>query len=215
MKEHPATKLCKYCKTEIPYDAKICPNCKKRQTPSGCLIAVIVVVAVCILIGAFGASKGGASSSASSAAGGSASTAAAVTEQAPTATYTVGDTVDKNGVKITLVSAEKNSGTEFLKPADGNTFVDLTFEIENGSSSDINISSIVCFEAYCDDYAVNQSLSGAAVNGASTLDGAVASGKKINGVISYEVPADFSELEVTVKPDFWSGDETTFVISNS
>ena len=25
------TKICKYCKTEIPYDAKICPHCRKKQ----------------------------------------------------------------------------------------------------------------------------------------------------------------------------------------
>ena len=26
------TKICKFCKTEIPTDAKICPNCRKKQT---------------------------------------------------------------------------------------------------------------------------------------------------------------------------------------
>ena len=30
-KEKPTTKLCKHCKTEIPYDAKVCPNCRKKQ----------------------------------------------------------------------------------------------------------------------------------------------------------------------------------------
>ena len=29
-KEKPTTKLCKYCKTEIPYDAKVCPQCRKK-----------------------------------------------------------------------------------------------------------------------------------------------------------------------------------------
>lgn len=52
-KEKPSTKLCKHCKTEIPFDAKICPNCKKKQGTSGCLIVIIVFLALCI-IGALG-----------------------------------------------------------------------------------------------------------------------------------------------------------------
>lgn len=53
-KETPETKLCKYCKSEIPYDAKVCPHCRKKQTPNGCLIAIIVIVVLFILIGVAG-----------------------------------------------------------------------------------------------------------------------------------------------------------------
>ena len=44
------TKLCKYCKTEIPAGAKICPNCKKKQ--GGALKWVVIVVVVLVLISA-------------------------------------------------------------------------------------------------------------------------------------------------------------------
>ena len=54
MAEKPTTKLCKHCKTEIPYDAKICPNCRKSQRPNGCLIAILVLVALFVLIGVVG-----------------------------------------------------------------------------------------------------------------------------------------------------------------
>ena len=41
------TKICKYCKTEIPKDAKICPNCRKKQKgPLGLIIAGVIVVLV-------------------------------------------------------------------------------------------------------------------------------------------------------------------------
>lgn len=50
-KEKPATKLCKYCKTEISYDAKVCPQCRKKQSNSGCLIAFgILVVAISLFV---------------------------------------------------------------------------------------------------------------------------------------------------------------------
>ncbi|MBQ7147871.1 MAG: hypothetical protein IJR96_03870 [Pseudobutyrivibrio sp.] len=43
------TKICKYCKTDIPKDAKICPNCRKKQ--KGKLGIIIAVVIVLLLIG--------------------------------------------------------------------------------------------------------------------------------------------------------------------
>lgn len=35
-------------------------------------------------------------------------------------------------------------------------------------------------------------------------------GKKMNGVIAYEVPADWQELEISYSPSFW-GKAMTFV----
>lgn len=50
-KEKPTTKLCKYCRTEIPYDAKVCPQCRKKQSNSGCLITFgILVVAISLFV---------------------------------------------------------------------------------------------------------------------------------------------------------------------
>ena len=43
-KEKPTTKLCKHCKTEIPYDAKVCPNCRKKQ--KGGKLKWILIIAV-------------------------------------------------------------------------------------------------------------------------------------------------------------------------
>ena len=49
MKETPETKLCKHCKTQIPYAAKVCPNCRKRvKGGKGKWIVLAVIVAVII-----------------------------------------------------------------------------------------------------------------------------------------------------------------------
>lgn len=37
-------KKCKYCKTEIDKEAKICPNCKKRQSGNGLFIVVGIII---------------------------------------------------------------------------------------------------------------------------------------------------------------------------
>lgn len=54
-KEKPQTKICKNCKTEIPYNAKFCPNCRKKQGMGRLTRVIIAIVAICI-IGAIGES---------------------------------------------------------------------------------------------------------------------------------------------------------------
>lgn len=49
MSENRKTKLCKYCKTEIPSGAKICPNCQKKQ---GGIVKWVVIALIVIVIGA-------------------------------------------------------------------------------------------------------------------------------------------------------------------
>ena len=115
--------------------------------------------------------------------------------------FAVGDTAELKSVKVTLVSVTESEGSMFTKPADGNVLVGCEFEISNESDKDI------------DGYSVNQSITGLTEftqNGKNQLDGSVAAGKKMNGVIAYEVPADWQELEISYSPSFW-GKAMTFV----
>lgn len=40
------TKICKYCKTEIPITATICPQCRKKQNGNGLWIALGVIALI-------------------------------------------------------------------------------------------------------------------------------------------------------------------------
>lgn len=221
MSEQTKTKLCKYCKSEIPADAKVCPNCKKRQRPGGCLIAVIVVVVLVILLAVAGsgstqdaAPQATAEPSQPAASSPSETDAASQEEQTET-TYGVGDTAESDDVEVTLVSAEENAGADYITPADGSVFVALEFEIVNNSQQDISVSSLASFEAYCDDYSVSQSLTGATLyDDKGTLDGSVAAGKRLSGAIVYEVPADWQQLEVAFAPSVWVDRSVTFTVTN-
>ena len=95
--QNSGTKLCKYCKSEIPAGAKICPNCRKKQGKSGCLIAVIAVVVILVLVGI--ASGGGSddktSSSSSQGSTTAQSSSSASSEETVTYTaYTVDEMMD-------------------------------------------------------------------------------------------------------------------------
>ena len=130
--------------------------------------------------------------------------------------FAVGETVDHGGIEITLVNVSESGGSEFLQPNDGNTYLLLEFEITNHSEKDISISSIANFEAYYDDTSVNQDIGGLQapeIEGKNQLDGSVAVGKRMNGVIAYQVPADYTKFEISVAPDFWSSKEIKFVVT--
>ena len=231
MEENKRTKLCKHCKTEIPYDAKICPNCRKKQTPGGCLIVILVVLVLVVLAAALGgkdteskaAAPAGGAPAQQSAAGASTATDGTAAESEPasaapepekeTTSFGVGEMADQNNVCVTLVSAQESDGGNYMTPAEGNVFMLLEFEIENNTNADIAVSSMVSFEAYHDDYSMQESLTAtASQTGKSTLDGTVAAGKKMNGVIGYEVPADWQEIEVRYSPSFWNNRAVTFIV---
>ena len=48
-----ATKLCKYCQTEIPKKARVCPNCRRKLAPGGCLMAFLIFVTLVIISAVF------------------------------------------------------------------------------------------------------------------------------------------------------------------
>lgn len=128
--------------------------------------------------------------------------------------FYLGETAEQKNVQITLANITESSGSEFAKPDEGNIFLICEFEIANNSEKDISISSVMNFEAYCDDYSVNQDLMGLQapeVEGKNQLDGSVAAGKKMNGIIAYQVPADYKTMEINVAPDFWSSNDMKFI----
>ena len=109
-----------------------------------------------------------------------------------------------------------SKGSKYFKPADGNVFLACEFEIANNSSEDLSVSSMLSFEAYCDDYTCEYSISALSANqDKKQLDGTVASGKKMKGIVAYEVPSDWKELEVHYTPDILSSSEIIFVATNS
>jgi hypothetical protein len=126
------------------------------------------------------------------------------TTEAP-ADFTVGDTVTKKDVYVTLTDVREFDG-EFLHPEEGNVFVAFELEIENKSDESLAVSSLMCFEAYFDDYAANISLGAEAESGSNQLDGEIAPGKKMKGAICYEVPADWSTAELHFNPDLYGAD---------
>ena len=129
-------------------------------------------------------------------------------------TFGIGEVAEMNDIQVTMVNYTESEGSEYNKPSDGNEFVLVEFEIANNSDSEMTVSSMVSFEAYADDYALNYSLNAAVDNpDANQLDGTIAAGKKMNGVIGYEVPKDWKNLEIHFTDNVWSSNKFKFEIT--
>ncbi|MGF7046604.1 hypothetical protein J2T13_001102 [Paenibacillus sp. DS2015] len=122
-----------------------------------------------------------------------------VDEQEDKTISKVGDSISTKNFKLTVESLNKLEGNDFNKPADGNKFVEVVVLIENISDKDYTVSSLMMFNAYQDGFSINESI-GAQIADTTipTLDGALAAGKKLKGKLAYELPKDWSELEIDV-----------------
>lgn len=200
---------CRSCGAEIAKSAVTCPRCGARNKRKHVLLWVVLGVLALIIIGAAGS---GGSEPAPAAASSTSAAAPKSESKAPVKkTFGVGESAELKDIVVTLVSVEESSGSQFNQPTDGNVFVICEFEIENNSSSEITVSSLLSFAAYCDDYSLNFSLTALLEKGnRNQLDGQIAAGKKMNGIIGYEVPIGWNELEIRFTPSFWSGNEIIF-----
>lgn len=209
------TKLCKHCQTEIPKKAKVCPNCRKKQ--GGKLKWIIIAVAAIIIIAS--AAGGGGKNEPEKVGENNISTksnndSANITKSAggENTVFKKGEMAELNGVQVTLTNYEESSGSAYNKPMDGNLFVLAEFEIANNSNSELTISSMMSFEAYADDYALNYSLSAMIDKDGNYLDGTIAAGKKMKGWIGWELPEDYQTIEIHFTDNVWSNDKFVFLI---
>lgn len=211
---------CKECGKPYAAAVKACPYCGgKNPLKKSPFKVILSIFAVFILIGVVGTILGGGDDGGSPKKTGDVKTDqkqskdGGSSKEAEKTTFGVGEQVSLNDVFVTMNSVTESSGSQFNKPSDGNTFILCEFSIENNSQKDLGISSIMCFEAYVDDYSTSMDLSALLDSDKNQLDGTVAAGKKMNGVIGYEAPSDWSEIEIRFTPDFWSGKDITFVYS--
>lgn len=134
--EKKSTKICKHCKSEIAADAKVCPNCRKKQGPRIGLI-ILAVIIVFVLIGAL--------------AGGGNDEPTAKQENTSDVTDTVdsetteektefaqNEIVSFKDVDFTVTNVEKTVGVEYDTAKEGYEYVIVSVKIENKSDKKIS-----------------------------------------------------------------------------
>lgn len=209
---------CKSCGAEIAKTAKTCPHCGAKQhrgVLKTCIIIILIVIVICAMI-ANGEKNNEPTLVDQNTQGSTSDTQASTPNTQDTvqqAVFTKGDVVNLNDINVTLVDVVESTGSTYNKPSNGNVFVTFEIEIDNQSDKEIGVSSLMMFDAYFDDYAANLSIMAITDSGKPQLDGAVAAGKKMSGVVGFEAPADWSVAEIHVTPDFWAGDDIIFQVT--
>ena len=144
----------------------------------------------------------------------SASTPTPTTEAPAKTTFGLNETATFKNLKFTASELLESEGENFFTPASGKIFVGVKFTIENISSETQNVSSLLLFEAYCDDIKLEYSFNATcAFDG--TLDGEVAPGKKLVGYYAVEVPENWGTVELVVRQDWLSNKSATFAFNNN
>ena len=212
-------KICKSCGKEIDNKAVVCVNCgcavkTKKPIYKKVWFWLLVVVVVIAVASASGDNDAKLVTNTNTVSVSDIETTSTPSEEKDK--FYVGETAELKDVMVTFVDVSENYGSTFNEPTEGNVYVLFELDIANNSNEELNISSMMCFEAYCDGYTCNYSL-GALMEkeNKNQLDGTVAPGKKMNGVIGYEVPKDWQEIEMVFTPDFWSSKSITFVATNN
>lgn len=226
-KEKPTTKICKHCKSEIPYEAKVCPQCRKKQ--GGKLKWVIIALVAILFIGAMAGngekepSKVGEVDEKVDNSNGQVLDNEPEQEQKEEeiidssdeegeTVFKKGDIAEMNDVQVTLTDYTESTGSDYNQPTEGNVYLLAEFEIVNNTSGEVAVSSMMSFEAYADDYSLNYSIGALLEKDGNQLDGTIAAGKKLKGWIGWEVPEDYQNVEIHFKDDVWSNDKFVFVI---
>ena len=204
--EKKETKLCKYCQTEIPRKAKVCPNCKRKQGGIGCLGVVLLVLGVFIFIGSFGSSM---SKDKNPEKVGEVGTELSETgTQTIDNTFNVGDVVETDNFRITYESArEYTNSNELLQPKDGYVYWEFKFKFENISNTDQTVSTMMDWECYADNSKADQTW----IVDDNGLDGKLSAGREAEGAVYFEVPKDVENIELEYDINFWQSDKIIFV----
>lgn len=194
-------KTCKYCQMEIPKKAKICPNCRKKQ--SGKLKWIVIVVVIIIIIAAIAGSGDDDTDIKKTGEAGEESQQENIKKG-----YNVGDVVETDGYKITYISAGQYESTnEFMQPKEGYVYWQFEFKFENISDSDKTVSTLWDWECYVDNSKVDQTW----VGDDSGLDATLSSGRETQGTIYFEVPEDAKSIELEYTLNTWDDDKIIFI----
>lgn len=128
--------------------------------------------------------------------------------------FAMNETAVFEDLKITATDIKISNGNDYVQPEDGKIFLGVKFSIENISEEDQTVSSVLLFDPYVDDVKASFSFSGAIIDEFSegTLDGSIASGKKLEGWYVVDAASTAKKIQFDVKSNWLSSTKASFVL---
>ena len=218
------TKLCKYCQTEIPKKAKVCPNCRKKQGGVGKWIVIALVVV--LLIGVTGGSDENSgnndvgnnsevvdnNSNNSTSENGTNKDTTTENVDDKENIISKGDVFEANGLKVTIKEISTNY-TDYedpygiYAPKEGYKYVSVSFTYENTGKSDAYVS-IYDYDCYADGTLCEQSYH----FDNDFINANLSSGRNVSFTTYYVVPVDAKDVELEYTSNIWTSKKVIITI---
>lgn len=219
--EEQETKLCKYCQIEIPKKATICPNCKKKQGDKFKWVMIAIIV-LTIIIGNITSGSDNEKSDVGETTNQSTNknestssnkeSVVDVIEEKDEYIY-VGDTFEKNGLKITLNEAvvdfqDYDNEYGWNTPTDGMKYIMASFTFENTSDTDKYVS-IYDFDCYADNTNCEEEYG---LDDDDFVNTNLSSGRNVSFKVYFEVPVDAESIELEYELNSWTNEKAIIKI---
>lgn len=218
MEKTNATKVCKYCQTEIPKKAKACPNCRKKQGGIGKWIVIAVVVFLIIGVAGGASDDDGTASSGNTGTTNNSNTTNndsekdTETENVDSNVIKAGDSFEVDGLKITVNSCNLNY-TDYedeygwYDPEDGMKYISVSFTYENNDDTD-KYASIYDYDCYADGTLCEETyyFSGDFINAN------LSSGRNVSFETFYVIPEDAQKIELEYTENVWTSEKVIITL---
>ena len=124
--------------------------------------------------------------------------------------YAVGDSVKMGGLVFTVNGTRTATGSEFIKPDEGDIYFIADCTLENTAAEVAHISSLLMFklvdaDGYNYDITIGPETKG-------SLDGELAPGRKMRGELAFEVPAQVNSLELIFEPNVFGSGQAIYKV---
>lgn len=199
--------ICKKCGTVYSSAQTICPKCMTRRPLStekiigGIAICAFILILIGSLANVFEEDTSNIVSEENA--------SRVVIDENKNKNLKVGDTLDANGLKITLNEAADWNGnhSRYSQPKNGYKYIRVYFIIKNTNSSDRYLSSYD-FTCYADDAKMEEY-----IWGDNTLEsGKISNGRNIQGYVYFEVPKNAQKIEIEYETDWWTDEKACFKV---
>lgn len=199
--------ICKKCGNVYSSAQTICPKCMTRRPLStekiigGIAICAFILILIGSLANVFEEDTSNIVSEENA--------SRVVIDENKNKNLKVGDTLDANGLKITLNEAADWNGnhSRYSQPKNGYKYIRVYFIIKNTNSSDRYLSSYD-FTCYADDAKMEEY-----IWGDNTLEsGKISNGRNIQGYVYFEVPKNAQKIEIEYETDWWTDEKACFKV---
>ena len=127
--------------------------------------------------------------------------------------FTIGDTIINRDYKLTVEGASIIvSDNKYAQPNENCEFTEVDLTVENTSNDTLTVNPFY-FTSYTDGFSIdNYNTDIYMATSKNRLSAELDIGKKVKGVLCYEVPNDWSELELFVKLSDYFGNDADAIL---